>query len=281
MTDTPPATTTVPQLPSISFILLEAPLYAEFPFIDSHGTRLTLQVLRNGSVQMDAHCLKCKKESVFKTVGRLSTSAGTQAGDWMLANGRWVNEIACVRNPNHVYRYYLAVEDRTLRKVGQWPSLEDIAGADIAKYRPLLKGGYFRELKVATGLASHGVGIGSFVYLRRIFEKLIHQHHNELPEPIKDFDTMRMDEKISALKAVLPPALVKNKAAYAILSKGLHELDEETCQLYFPAVRSAIIGILEQDFQARELRASEKALQNDIANIATELSKSAAKRGDV
>lgn len=82
---------------------------------------------------------------------------------------------------------------------------------------------------------------------------------------------MRMDEKIDALKAVLPPALVKNKATYTILSKGLHELDERTCQLYFPVVRSAIIRILEQDFQRREADKAEAALAFQIAEINRQL----------
>lgn len=261
-----------PKLPTISHLLLEAPLYANFAFIDDPETRRTLSSLRRDSVQLDAHCVQCKRSSVFKTMRNVGSGArgGVVDVTWMLKNGDWILELHCVRNPLHIYRYYLAIESAELQKIGQWPSLEDIAGADIEKYRPQLKG-YFRELKVATGLASHGVGIGSFVYLRRIFERLIYQHHDELSSPIDGFGTMRMDERINSLKAVLPPALVKNKATYAILSKGLHELDEETCQLYFPVVRSAIIGILEQDFQKREADKAEAALAHEIAEINRQL----------
>jgi hypothetical protein len=73
------------------------------------------------------------------------------------------------------------------------------------------------------------------VYLRRIFEKLIHDHHRDFTErngPIKRFDTLRMDEKIGSLAEVLPPALVKNKATYGILSKGIHALDEATASIF-------------------------------------------------
>ena len=190
----------------------------------------------------------------------------------MLKGGEFTVTMQCVRNPlEHVYRYYFSIQSGELRKIGQWPSLEDIAGADIEKYRPLLKGGYFRELKMATGLASHGVGIGAFVYLRRIFERLIYQHHDELPAPIEGFVTLRMDEKIDALKSVLPAALVANKGTYGILSKGLHELDEDTCKSYFPVVRSAIIRILEQDYQRREAEKADAELARNISQIAQQL----------
>lgn len=263
----------VPKLPTIPHLLLEAPLYAPFAILDDAETRKSLEKLRRLNFQFDAHCILCNRSSVFKTARSVGGGAGSGAANpaWMMTNGQWSVEVHCVRNSHHAYRYYLALEDNEIRKIGQWPSLEDIAGADIEKYRSQLKDGYFRELKVATGLASHGVGIGSFVYLRRIFERLICQHHDELPSPIDSFGMMRMDEKIDALKAVLPPALVKNKATYGILSKGLHELDEKTCQLYFPVVRSAIIRILEQDFQKRETAKAEADLAREIAHITRQL----------
>ena len=57
--------------------------------------------------------------------------------------------------------------------------------ADIAidenrtKYRSVLKGENWNELYKAIGLAAHGEGIGSFVYLRRVFERLINSRFEE------------------------------------------------------------------------------------------------------
>ncbi|WP_292046976.1 MULTISPECIES: hypothetical protein [unclassified Brevundimonas] len=263
-------------IPTAAHLLLEAPLYREFRFTDTEETRKRLTALRRNTTQLDAHCIHCGRESVFKAPpmssgGGAGSSARPVDEAWMLKNGEFSITLHCVRNPLHMYRYYFSVQSGTLRKIGQWPSLEDIAGADIAKYRPLLKGGYFRELKMATGLASHGIGIGAFVYLRRIFERLIYQHHDELPAPVEGFATLRMDEKIDALKTVLPAALVANKGTYAILSKGLHELDEETCKSYFPVVRSAIIRILEQDYQKREADKADQELSKSIGQIVQQL----------
>lgn len=260
-------------LPSISHMLLHAPLYAEHPFSDNDQTRGTLRQLRRDNFQIDAHCIYCKRESVFKTTRTIGSGSGHAVdAAWMLKPTEFAVELKCVRNQiQHVYTYFFKLDAGVLRKIGQWPSIEDIAGADIEKYRSLLKGGYFRELKMATGLASHGVGIGSFVYLRRIFERLIFQHHEELSEPVKDFATLRMDEKIEALKSVLPAALVANKGTYAILSKGLHELDEETCKSYFPVVRAAIIRILEQDYHKREAEKADQELSRNIGQIVQQL----------
>jgi len=57
--------------------------------------------------------------------------------------------------------------------------------ADIAidemrqKYRLVLRGDNWAELYKAVGLAAHGEGIGSFVYLRRVFERLIRSRFDE------------------------------------------------------------------------------------------------------
>jgi hypothetical protein len=152
--------------------------------------------------------------------------------------------------------------------------LEDIVGGDIKKFANVLPKKELQELKRATGLASHGIGIGAFVYLRRIFEGLIKRHYNEFISAngeISGFNAMRMNEKIAALNSVLPNALVQNSLAYGILSAGIHELDEDTCRDYFPIVREAIIVILEQDLQKRQQADAEKKLQSEIAAVAAKV----------
>jgi len=192
----------------------------------------------------------------------------------MLKPKHFTLALYCTRHSTHIYEFVFAYDGQNLIKYGQLPSLEDIAGADIRKYQKMLPPGYFGELKRATGLASHGIGIGAFVYLRRIFEKMIHQHHDIMIErgnKIVEFATMRMDDRIAELKDVLPSALVENKAAYGILSKGIHELDEATCQRYFPVVRQAIIAILEQDYQQQKQEEQAVNLRNAIAEAAGEV----------
>jgi hypothetical protein len=111
---------------------------------------------------------------------------------------------------------------------------------------------YFSDLRRAGGLASHGIGVGAFVYLRRIFEKLIADHYKHFASvngPIENFDNLRMLEKVEALSPVLPSAALEFKQVYSILSKGVHELDEDTCKSYFGLVKAIIVAILEEDLQ--------------------------------
>jgi hypothetical protein len=82
------------------------------------------------------------------------------------------------------------------------------------------------------------------------------------------------------LAEVLPSALVRNRAIYGILSKGVHELDEHTCKMYFPVVRAAIMQILEQDLETRNRRKAEEDLEREISRISSDLKKQVAP-GDV
>ena len=76
-----------------------------------------------------------------------------------------------------------------------------------------------------------------------------------------------MDERIEALKTSLPEFLVEHRNIYRVLSKGVHELDEQSCLEHFPTIRSAIILILEQDLLARRKIEAETQLAGDIAKI--------------
>lgn len=260
-------------LPSYPDLCLSVPLYT--PLAVTPEDQAYMRILRSGNVQIDAYCVECGQSSTFKDMRPRGVGLGMSPpkADWMFKDGFFNVGLNCTRH-NHYVVYEFYMKDNILRKIGQFPSMEDVAGADIEKFRKILGKEYFAELRRANGLASHGIGIGAFVYLRRIFERLVYQHRQSLSETgtdIPDFDRMRMEEKISALAQSLPPALVKNKATYAILSKGLHELDEDTCRAYFPVVRAAIMQILEQDFQQRESREREKELEREIARINAQL----------
>lgn len=255
-------------LPTFEQLCLQHPLYSRIEV--RHRDYLT--ELRSRNFQFDAYCVYCGAPSIFKTIRSHGSGLGGDP-NWMLEPGDFDVNLKCQRG-GHSYLFSFRYVKFHLIKFGQIPSIEDIAGADIRKYAPLLRDGYFQELERATGLASHGIGIGSFVYLRRIFERLIRDHHQALidqGQAIDGFDRMRMEDRIHSLREVLPAALVKNRAAYGILSVGIHELDEDTCRRYFPVVRAAIIQILEQDLQAREREKAAADLERAIADIADDL----------
>ena len=123
---------------------------------------------------------------------------------------------------------------------------------------------YIDELNRAHGLYTHGVGVGAYVYLRRIIERLIAQVEKE--EKIESTG-QRIRERISGLRGKLPDFLVDEPRIYGILSKGIHELSEEECRAYFPILASAVEAILDQllDTKRRAKRAA--ALSKRLAGI--------------
>lgn len=241
-----------------------------------------LKKLRSGNFSFDMHCVGCGADSHFKVirpnepekpvslgVGRFVSPAAMH-----LAPGIFSVLATCTRLSSHVYLAQFIYSPGKLVKYGQTPAIAEIQGAEIRKYRKQLTGGYFEELNRAVGLISHGIGIGAFVYLRRIFERLIadqHERHCKASGPIEGFATMRMDEKVEALSDVLPSVIVRSKVAYKILSKGIHELSEDECKLYFPVVKSAIINMLEADYRQREAERAEKDVEIELARIAQAL----------
>ena len=165
-------------------------------------------------------------------------------------------EIQCKRYHDFFLFHILWQPDtKTLIKIGQYPSVADFHTSQVKQYAKLLKKEEMQEFTKAIGLAAHGVGIGSFVYLRRIFENLIQDAYEEAlaADTIvnADFQIARMDEKIQLLKGHLPEFLVEHKTLYSILSLGIHSLDETTCLAHFDIVRTGIEIILDEKLEAQ------------------------------
>jgi hypothetical protein len=158
--------------------------------------------------------------------------------------------ITCARSESHSVLFVFRLEKMQLQKIGQFPSLADITIDEGKTYRTVLTREDSSEFHKAIGLAAHGVGIGSFVYLRRIFERLVISRFEEFKtvEGWADDDfPKRMAERVAFLHAHLPPFLVENSRIYSILSLGLHELDEKQCLRFFPVLKASIICILDED----------------------------------
>jgi hypothetical protein len=59
-------------------------------------------------------------------------------------------------------------EQMYIVKIGQYPSVADFHIGEIKDYNRVISQDKLREFTKSIGLAAHGVGIGSFVYLRRV-----------------------------------------------------------------------------------------------------------------
>ena len=205
--------------------------------------------------------------------------------------------IKCTYNEEHRFDFYFLLKRETCEdgskfyfaKVGQYPSFADFKVIETIKYRSILKSLNFEsEYKRAQGLYSAGIGIGAFVYLRRILEALVlqafekAQTENVISQDEYEYDEIKeahsdekrkkrrtFESKIRLLKDYLPKMLVDNAYTYGIISKGLHELTEDECITYFPALLKGIELILEQMHHIREKERLENEVQKEMNKIKT------------
>lgn len=181
----------------------------------------------------------------------------------------------CSRDKDHRSCFVFHAHEGILQKIGQYPSIADLVTPNLQRYRQVLGNEGFRELTRAVGLVSHGVGIGAFVYLRRIFESLIEKARMvAVSEPCWDdsaFVTAHMDEKILFLKEHLPDFLVESRQLYGIMSVGVHKLTEDECLKAFPVARLGIELILDEQLErdAREKKLADAS--KDISELAHEM----------
>lgn len=193
-----------------------------------------------------------------------------------------VAELTCLRS-NAIFTYYFQTYQKKITtnfyliKIGQIPSIADFHISQIKDYSGVLPKEQMKELTRAIGLAANGIGIGSFIYLRRIFEYLIEDAHQKAScSPDWDeeaYQKNRVIEKIGMLKSELPDFLVQHKQLYGILSKGVHELEEAECLRYFMPVRTGIELILDEKVTEKE-RAEKRAKASlAIQGITTQLGK--------
>lgn len=281
-------------LPNPETFLLETSLYKSFN--SSEGETYKIETF-NGPVR--AYCIDCDEMSVFKkdfarpgnrpsptpinnpanpfksdyltnmTEQEFSALKLDQENKYKEQNRVFTITLNCVVNSNHKLFFCFVLTNGKLAKIGQYPSIRDLASKDLKKYRKIL-GNKYGEFSRAIGLFANGIGIGSFTYLRRIFEDLLEQAYQELAKtPNWDENTYkqsRWDERINLLKEKLPNFLVQNKRLYSILSLGIHEMDEETCKINFPLMRTSIELILDEKIaiseKAAKIEAATKGLQN-------------------
>lgn len=185
-------------------------------------------------------------------------------------------KLVCKRKGSVLYFFILNFENYLI-KVGQYLSLADLQNSEISKkYNKILLAQDLRDLKKAIGLSAHGVGAGSLVYLRRIFENIIwdtyEKNNKQLNIEEDDFKKKRMNEKVTTLKDFLPEQLVEMKNIYGVLSKGIHELSEEECLAYFPALKLSIELILDQKIEKEIEEKKNKNIKSELAEIVKKLS---------
>ena len=299
------------ELPSAVELCLDTPLYQEFNItIADHVSLIKLEFF-DGT--FDVYCAQCNQISTFKSVVKMphiglfqttpakSTAeaiehfttdgvfiaktdsdgitalAKTHIKDYAHINRLFPIRLACSRNEGHTIVFIFQVENSILSKIGQFPSIASLKDYGLKKYRTILGDSVYKEFSKAVGLHSHDIGVGAFVYLRRIFETLIEDAHVMKTSTAgwdeSNYQRSRMDEKIVMLKDSLPDYLVKNRSIYSILSLGIHELDEEQCLEMFDPIKVGIELILDEKIEAIEKEKKMNSVSKTINDIKSKLGK--------
>lgn len=214
---------------------------------------------------------------IFSTKARQEKSS---AEEW-----KWINwqiadttrlmklEYICSMDEKHHLDYIVLTTNNSMMKIGQYPSIADMTFPELDVYKHVISKEDRKELGTAIGLFANGVGAGSYVYLRRILERLVYKAKEAAADVIDNemFEQARVAEKIKMLEGYLPDILVKNTTIYGILSKGIHELSEEECRKYFPVVKECIYQILGMWESERRKQADEDALSKALSSISSSI----------
>lgn len=247
-------TSELPKLKNFEQFLFELPLYAPHALTEDFGPEQLFgwQQRHEPDVILDGHCPYCNRQSTFSIQYAWIASGTAREPDKIASSvAHHDMSITCSRSRMHSIHYKFRMKRLVVQKIGQYPSLADIANDEVSAYRKDMDKVDAQEFHKAIGLAAHGVGVGSFVYLRRVFERLIGKRFQEFKDAEgwdeNDFRTMPMEDKVGLLSGHLPQFLVENRKIYSVLSIGIHELDEKACLDAFEAMKQSIIIILEDD----------------------------------
>jgi|GEM_PF-3284375 len=165
-----------PAIPEPNEFLLETPVHSRFK---NDSTKIW--ELKNFKGPLDSYCIECGEQSIFNRFG--PTPSQLIAGIAPVYGGfhsphdedkvqTFSIEFTCSRNEDHRAMFHFRVDRNSICKFGEFPSRAERFSAGVRKYREILAHEQI-SLQLAQELYAQGIGAGSFVYLRRIFENVI------------------------------------------------------------------------------------------------------------
>ncbi|MET7253591.1 hypothetical protein [Dyadobacter fermentans] len=266
-----------PLLPTPQQFLLEVALYKSYAHTLQDRSKIFDILFFEGSI--DAHCPACKQKSVFLSIeNRPTGNYGLHVGvkDWHPEhhyNSVILKSFRCSRDFSHRSHFIFNFENGRITKIGQYPSHADISVTRLDDFKKVIEPEVMQELRKAYGLFGHGVGVGSFVYLRRVIERYVVEPAYDLAKKESDWDDVaygrsRFGEKLELLRPKLPEYLFENTNLYGVVSKGIHALSEDECKEYFPVVSEIVLHILTDLKAKKESEESRTSLRNSLNAIA-------------
>ncbi len=266
----------------IKEIIFDSTLYSKWKndikvVVDGEFNDNTLDnLIYNFDERVDVYCKECETKRIFAPDrGQFVRYAENfHYGYTSTLNKPILHKtFRCSANSEHQILYGFYVNGDQIVKIAEYPSKYDSVIGNFNKYKKVLKIEKLTELAKASQLESYGYAIAAFLYYRRIFEDIILQafDYSIIREKIErtEFKKKRMEDKIDYVKDNLPDYFNENSHIYGILSKGVHELEENECQKYLPLLKAIIIYALDEaaDRRSKELR--KKKLANQLKEINT------------
>lgn len=269
---------------TLNRFFFEIPLYHEVDYLEMGSINFRMLVgLEKSNIYIDGYNPTTGKPTTY-TISKPLNAIPLEGGKTYIKNvhktGGYGNiHLNCGRsNMKFIFFCHLNLKENIIMKVGQYPSLADFQIDNIKSYDKILSKDKQNEFTKAIGLSAHGVGIGSYVYLRRIFEHLIEEAYNSALEnehvSEQDYNDARdIKNKIKLLASYLPDFLVDNKEMYSILSLGIHKLEEEKCLKHFGLLKTGIEMILDEKLEAYNKDKKKEDAARTIKRLHEELSR--------
>jgi len=256
----------------IKDILEKSPLYAWKEFKKPEMNRSSLWIK-----EIDAFCETCQQIRPFQDMEKYGSGAGMPVKS--LSTGQSSFKFTCVscRKEHHKYLVDQIVSESTIKiqKYGELPRKH------LEKDKLLKKffSGDSDNYEKAMVCISHGYGIGSFSYLRRIIEGNIFQLLDMLQEDIECSENVNeikdaiaelrkespMSDKIKLANNALPSYLKPDGLnplgkLYQILSEGVHNLSDEECLEKATAIKECLKFLISELTSRKQNRSRFKSL---------------------
>lgn len=251
----------------------------------------TYNFLPYNDVRVECYCKECNARRIFAfedsklalqsliascTPGSLNSGSTTVPKDTIenaLSEIDFFTFCAIADCKHRMIIHFMKIDDETIMKIGQIPSIYDLnENINNKPFLKMLGKEYAEYYKSACSLYSYSTYIGGLIYLRRIFEKLLidvfNENVNEIKMDFADFKKQRMEEKINILKSYLPSIMFAQgfNTIYTKISDGVHNLTEDECSKMFLVLKMGIEEILiekiETEAKNKRLQELSKELQN-------------------
>ena len=178
--------------------------------------------------------------------------------------------LKCAKCGENHYYSIVFLGDKIV-KIGQYPSFAGIEKYKLEKYKNIRSKYYIEFLRSVNAYSQH-MGIAAFVYLRRIYEHIVEKEYAKLPDTIKNNNVSNgsFDDKMKAVDkeiSIIPPELDSQKSKiYSVLSKGIHEYEEDECYELYPVMKAIIIIMLERYLSEKEMKKQLKKIEKTLRN---------------